>query len=272
MQSFSYSPAAIARSLRRNRSLIKELAKREVVGRYRGSVVGIVWSFFLPLLMLGIYSFVFGGIFKSRWEGAGGSGAEFPLILFAGLIVYNFFSECINRAPILITSNVNFVKKVIFPLEILPVVALGSAGFQMVVSLIVWVLAHFVLIGPPSLLIALLPVVLLPLVLFVLGVTWWIASLGVFVRDVSQIVNVFVMAMMFLSPIFYPVTAVPAEFQTILTLNPLSTAVEQARAVMFFEEWPDWRIFAISLGAGALTAWLGFAWFQITRKGFADVI
>ena len=272
MQIFSRSPVGIAKSLRRNGSLITALAKREILGRYRGSVMGIVWSFFIPLLMLAVYTFVFGSVFKSRWEAAGETRAEFPLILFAGLIVFNLFSECLNRAPTLITSNVNFVKKVIFPLEILPLVSLGSAAFHAAVSLIVWLLAHIVLIGMPQVSIILFPLVLLPMVLFVLGITWWLASLGVFLRDVSQIVNVVVTAMMFLSPIFYPASACPAELRRFLVLNPLATTVEQARAVMFFGEWPDWQVFAISLFAGAVTAWGGFAWFQITRKGFADVV
>jgi lipopolysaccharide transport system permease protein len=126
MQDFSVAPTEIARSLWRNRSLVRSLVQREVVGRYRGSFLGILWSFFNPVFMLLVYTFVFSVVFKARWGTASDSKTEFALVLFAGLLVFNVFAECFNRAPTLILSNVNYVKKVVFPLEILPWVTLGS--------------------------------------------------------------------------------------------------------------------------------------------------
>jgi len=272
MQRFSYTPAQMISSLWRNADLLKVLVKREVLGRYRGSVIGILWSFFNPLLMLAVYTFVFGVVLKARWNVESNSHTEFALVLFAGLIVFNFFAECVTRSPQLILSNVNYVKKVVFPLEILPCVALGSAAFHALVSWSVWIAAYVVLFGVPHLTVLLLPLVMLPLVLFILGVTWWLASLGVYLRDVSQIVGILVMVLMFLSPIFYPISALPEGFRRFVILNPLTTVVEQTRDVMYWGRFPDWAMFGVAFAVGMITAWLGFVWFQRTRKGFADVV
>lgn len=272
MKAFSLSPVEMVSSFWRNRNLIKVLVKREVIGRYRGSLMGILWSFFNPLFMLAIYTFVFGVIFKSRWNIESNSQTEFALVLFAGLIVFNLFAECVNRSPSLILSSVNYVKKVVFPLEILPWVALGSATFHALVSWSVWLIAYLILFGIPHLTVLLLPLVMLPLMFFIIGLTWWLASLGVYLRDVSQFVGIFVTVLMFLSPIFYPASALPEGFRHFLILNPLTTVVEQVRDVMFWGKFPDLVMLAISSFIGITIAWLGFAWFQKTRKGFADVI
>jgi lipopolysaccharide transport system permease protein len=272
MQNFSLSPNEMVASFWRNRSLIKALIKREVIGRYRGSLMGILWSFFNPLLMLAIYTFVFGVIFKSRWNAESDSKTEFALILFAGLIVFNLFAECVNRSPLLILSNVNYVKKVVFPLEILPWVALGSATFHALVSWSVWVIAYIILFGVPHLTILFLPLVMTPLLLIIIGVTLFLASLGVYIRDVSQFVGILVTMLMFLSPIFYPSSNLPEKYRGFLILNPLTTVVEQVREVTFWGKYPDFTMLSISLLVGLTIAWLGFTWFQKTRKGFADVI
>jgi lipopolysaccharide transport system permease protein len=272
MQIFSISPREAVASFWRNRSLIKALVQREVVGRYRGSVLGILWSFFNPVVMLLIYTFVFSVVFKARWSGGSDSKTEFALVLFAGLIVFNLFAECFNRAPGLILSNVNYVKRVVFPLEILPWVALGSALFHTLVSVGVWLIAYIILFGAPHITVLLLPLVLLQLLLFIMGLTWGLASLGVYLRDVSQFIGMATTVLMFLSPIFYPVTALPEEYRHLLLFNPLTPAIEQARDVLFWGKVPDLTILSVSLLGAALIAWLGFAWFQKTRKGFADVL
>lgn len=272
MQNFSTSPEAMFTSLWRNRSLIKALVTREVMGRYRGSMMGILWSFFNPVFMLLVYTFVFSVIFKARWIGGSDSKTEFALVLFAGLIVFNLFSECINRAPALILVNANYVKKVVFPLEILPWVALGSAFFHFLVSLCVWLIAYVIFFGVPHLTIVLLPLVIAPYLFLVIGFTWALASLGVFLRDVSQLVSMAVTVLMFLSPIFYPISALPEKYRPLLQLNPLGPAIEQTREVLFWGNLPNFSLLGVYLVASALTAWLGFAWFQKTRKGFADVI
>lgn len=272
MRNFSISPLEMFASLWRNRSLVVALTKREVVGRYRGSFLGLFWSFFNPLFMLAVYTFVFSVVFQARWGTGSGSKTEFALVLFIGLIVFNLFAECVNRAPGLILSNVNYVKKVIFPLEILPFVAIGSAIFHAGISLVVWMLAYAIFFGIPHVTILYFPLIVIPLVFFILGVSWALSALGVFLRDVSQVVGLLTTVLMFLSPIFYPVTAIPESYQIFLYANPLMPPIEQARNVMFFGINPDWLLlggyWVVMIGV----AWIGFVWFQKVRKGFADVL
>lgn len=272
MQNFSIAPQEMFASLWRHWGLIKASTKREVLGRYRGSVLGIFWSFANPLFMLAVYTFVFSTVFKARWTGGSGSKIEFALVLFAGLIVFNLFAECINRAPSVILSNVNYVKKVVFPLEILPFVGLLSALFHAAVSLAVWLLAYLFLVGIPQVTVLYLPLIIFPLLLFIMGLSWALASLGVFLRDVAQFVNIAMTVIMFLSPIFYPVTALPEAYREILSLNPLVPAIEQARAVLYFGVTPNFSALVVYWIVTLFVAWLGFSWFQKTRKGFADVL
>lgn len=272
MRQFSASPLEMFSSLWRNRELIKASANREVLGRYRGSVMGILWSFFNPLFMLAVYTFVFSVVFKARWNAGSDSKTEFALVLFAGLIVYNLFADCIIRAPGLILSNVNYVKKVVFPLEILPWVALCSALFHGAISLLVWLIAFAVFLEMPHATVLYLPLIMLPLLFFIMGLSWALASLGVYLRDVSQFIGILTTVLMFLSPIFYPATALPEAYRPFLYLNPLTPVIEQVRDVLYWGKAPDFSMLGIYWGAGAFIAWLGFAWFQKTRKGFADVI
>lgn len=272
MQKFSASITEMAVSFWQNRSLIWTLVVRDVASRYRGSLMGVLWSFFNPMFMLAVYTFVFSVVFKSRWNSASESRAEFALILFAGLLIFNLFSECLSRAPGLILSNVNYVKKVVFPLEILPWVSVGSALFQMMISLCVWTLFYLLLKGMPPLSMVLLPVLLVPLVLLTMGLSWMVASLGVYVRDISQLISIFLTALMFLTPIFYPIAALPQRYQQIIMLNPTTLVIEQVRGILFFGTMPDWPLFFVYAAISLMTAWAGFAWFQKTRKGFADVL
>ena len=272
MRNFSISPHEMIASLWRNRALALAMTKREVVGRYRGSILGIFWSFFHPLFMLSVYTFVFSVVFKARWGEGSGSKTEFALVLFAGLIVFNLFAECFTRAPGLILANVNYVKKVIFPLEILPWVTLGAALFHAFISLVVWIGAYCLFFGLPHPTILFFPFILIPLCFFIIGVSWALASLGVYLRDVSQIVGLLTTVLMFLSPIFYPITALPEAYRSLLMLNPLMPAIEQSRAVLFWGNSPDWILLGAYYAAMSCLAWLGFAWFQKTRKGFADVL
>lgn len=272
MRAFPATPLEMFASLWRHRELIKASTKREVLGRYRGSFLGLLWSFFTPLFMLAVFTFVFSVIFQARWGGGSGSKTEFALILFAGLLVFNLFAECINRAPGLILGNVNYVKKVVFPLEILPVVGLLTGLFHTLISFSVWMLAYMAFFGMPHLAVLYLPLVLVPFCFLLLGLSWALASLGVFLRDVSQVIGVMTSALMFLSPIFYPVTAFPQDYRFVLYLNPITTVVEQARNVLFWGQAPDFLMLGVYWLVTLGIAWLGFAWFQKTRKGFADVL
>lgn len=272
MQHFSISPREIVLSLWTNRNLLAGLIRREIVGRYQGSVLGILWSLFNPVLMLAVYTFFFSVIFQVRWLGGSGSKTEFALILFAGLLVFNFFAECIARAPGLILSNVNYVKKIVFPLELLPVVAMGSATFHLLISFLVWLVFYAAIFGVPHAGVLLFPVVLVPLVLLTLGVSWVLASLGVYLRDVSQVIGALVPVLMFLSPVFYPIKSLPEEYQAVVHISPITVAVEQARDVMYWGAPLGWKVWGTYLAISCVIAWLGFSWFQKTRKGFADVL
>lgn len=271
MQNFLTSPAAIVQSLISNRLLVYQMTKREVVGRYQGAVMGLAWSFINPILMLAVYTFVFSQIFGARW-GAGVSQLEFASILFAGLIVYQLFSECLMRSTSLVLTNVNYVKKVIFPLEILPWVSLFASLFHALINVVVLVLFYLIIHGSLSWTAVFVPLILIPLLLMIMGVSWFLASVGVYIRDMGQIVAVIVTAMMFLSPVFYPASAFPESFQTLFYLNPLTFIIEQVRDVVLWGKMPDWEGMGIYLIASVVVGGFGFAWFQKTRKGFADVI
>jgi lipopolysaccharide transport system permease protein len=268
------SLAALGKSLWRNRQLIVQMTKREVVGRYKGSAMGIAWSFFNPVFMLVVYTFVFSEIFKSRWGGVGGddSKTQFAVVLFVGMIVLSLFSEVINRAPSLILSNVNYVKKVVFPIEILPIIAMGAALFHSLVSLCVLLVAFVIFNGYLHWSVAFLPLVMLPLVILSTGISWMLASLGVFLRDVGQTVGILTTVLMFLSPVFYPVTAVPERFRPFILANPLTFIIEQSRDVLIWGRLPNWIGLGLYTLVATIFAWAGFAWFQKTRKGFADVL
>lgn len=272
MKDFSISPIAMVRSLVQHRGLALSLIRREVIGRYRGSMLGTLWSFFNPLLMLLIYTFVFSVVFQARWKGGSGSKTEFAMVLFSGLLVFNVFSECLNRAPTLVVMNVNYVKKVVFPLEILPVVSQGAAVFHGLVSFAVWFVFYFIFFGLPHATAWLFPVVILPLMFLLLGLGWFLASLGVYLRDVAQFVGLLVTALMFLSPIFYPVSALPEQYQSVMRLNPMTPVIEQVRGVLIAGVVPAWPSYFLQLGGSLAVAWFGFSWFQKTRKGFADVL
>lgn len=259
-------------SLVSHRELIWTMTKREVIGRYRGSVMGIAWSFLNPLLMLAVYTFVFSVVFKSRWGAGSDSKTEFAVVLFAGMIIYSLFSECINRAPSLILSNVNYVKKVVFPLEILAWASLGSALFHMAISLLVWLIFYAALNLSLNWTILFLPLILFPLVMFIMGISWFLASLGVYLRDIAQVVGVATTILMFLTPIFFPVASLPEKYRPLIYANPLTFIIEQARDVLIWGKLPDWTWLGIYTLGGALVAFAGFAWFQKTRKGFADVL
>jgi len=254
-----------------NRQLLMQLVRREIVGRYKGSVIGLSWSFLHPLLLLVVYTFVFGVVFQARWKSSA-TQEDFALNLFAGLIVFGMFAECVNRAPNLILENISYVKKVVFPLEILSPSALMAALFHAMVSLLILVLFFILVHGAPHWTVLWLPVVWLPFVLLVLGLSWFLSALGVYLRDIAQVLGVVVTATMFLAPIFYPVSALPAVVRSWIFLNPLTVIIEQTRNVMLLGVAPDWQAWGVYMLVSMTVFWLGFLWFSKTRKGFADVL
>lgn len=260
-------------SIWRHRELIWRLSEREIQGRYRGSVLGLGWSFVQPLTMLAVYTLVFSQVFKARW----GSGEDhgplaFAVNLFAGLIVFNLLSECLNRAPGLILANPNYVKKVIFPLEVLSPVAIGTAGFHALTSLLVLILFEIAAYGRIPMSFLWLPFVWAPFLLGTLAITWILSALGVFVRDIGQVVGVAVSMLMFLSPIFFPLSALPARWLPILKLNPLAHVIEETRAVTILGEAPSLTYMIVGITIGVVACEASYRVFEKAKPAFADVI
>ncbi len=272
MQNFSLSPLCMCKSFWNNRSLILIFSKRDIVSKYRGSFGGIIWSVINPLFMLSVYTFVFSVVFNARWPGMESSKIEFALILFSGLMIFNFFSDCIGRAPSIIVTNGNFVKKVVFPVEILPIILVFTSLFHFFISFAVMIVAYVIFKGLPTATTFIAPFIIIPVVFFTAGVTLCFASIGVFLRDISQFINITLTVVMFMSPIFYSVQSLPSAYREILYLNPLALVIEQFRAMIFMGQYPDWTVFVLQLLASLVVFWLGYVWFQKTRKGFADVL
>lgn len=270
---YSAAPSTLLTSLWRHRDLIGQLSRQEITGRYRGSLLGMGWSFVTPLLMLLIYTFVFSVVFGARWAGLEKQGkAAFAIVLFLGMSVFSIFSEVIVRSPRLVVANSNYVKRVVFPLEILPVIQLANALFHFLVGIVAWLIAAWWVLGrlPPT--IMFLPFVIAPMLLGTLGLSWLLSSLGVFVRDLDQTISLLVTATLFLTPIFYPLESIPKEYRVFVMMNPLAHVVEQARAVMIDGRLPAATEVIMSWVVGLLLLVVGYAWFQKTREGFADVL
>ena len=269
----SLNPFLMLRSLWSHRNLIGQLIRREVGQRYRGSYLGILWSFITPLLMLMIYTFVFSVIFKSSWQpGSETPIGEFALTLFAGLAAFNLFSEVVNRAPTLILIVPNYVKKVVFPLEILPIVAVGSALVNSLIAVCMVVIGRLFLMGRFSPTILLLPLPYLSLCLLSLGLGWFLASLGVYIRDIGSGISIIVQMLFFLSPVFYPVDAVPEFYRRVILINPLTSILTEFRQSLLWGEVFDLQAWGLWLVFTVLFAMFGYIWFMKTKKGFADVM
>jgi len=258
-------------TLWRHRSLVAELVKREFSGRYRGSFGGVAWSFAQPLFLLAVYTLAFGVIFQARWGFAGGT-ASYALMLFAGLIVFNAFSECLTRGPALVSQQPNLVKKVVFPLEVLPWVMATTAIAHAIIGIAVWLVGYAVFFGVPKATALLFPAILLTFFPVLLGLGWLLSAMGVLVRDVGQLTALLSHALLFLTPIFYSVDAVPPALQGVLLANPMTFVVEQLRLVLFVGEVPVVRALLVYFLLSALFAW-GALWvFRRVRPRFADLV
>lgn len=253
--------------------LITQLTKREVMGRYRGSILGMVWSFLYPLLMLSVYYFVFGFVLKVKWGVKVETGdVPYGVVLFAGLIVHMFFSECLVRSPSVVRANTQFVKKVVFPIEVLSIVVVCTSLFHFLIGLLILLVFNVLIVGTFYWTIICVPIVLFPLVLLSVGLSWLLASVGVFVRDIGQIVGILSTVLLFLSGILFPIDMVPEHLRMLLYLNPLTLIVEQLRAVVIYGQAPDWGALAVYGVVAVLVVVGGYRWFQRTRTEFADVL
>lgn len=262
------NPAATLKNIHAQRYLLGQLIKRDVLLRYRGAMFGVLWIFFSPLLMLAIFAFVFGHIFQARWPQ---QPADLPfwLLLYVGLIVFNLFAETVSRAPSTVRSQPSYVKKIIFPVEILPLVPLGAglvhAAFNLAILAAVLAWAGHLGAG------LLLPLLVVPVLLLAMGIAWFLAAWGVFIKDMTQIVPLFVQMLLFLSPVFYPSSAAPPSLRPLYEINPIGTVIEAARAAIL--RLPvDWLSWLAALALGLIAATLGFAFFNHARDEFADAL
>lgn len=257
--------------LGRYRTLVLDLAKRDIFGRYRGASLGILWSILSPFLMLAVYTLAFGEILKSRWPGVEGT-LDFSVILFAGLIIHGFFAECLMRAPSLLVGNVNYVKRIVFPLEVLPWPMMLSALFHLGMNFLVFVVGVLLVRGGLPWTIVFLPLVILPLAMVALGVGWLLAALGVYLRDIGQLVAPLSTALLFLSSAIIPVETLPEKYQVVFKLNPLTLIIDQARAVALQGQLPDIGALGLYTTGAMIWCMVTYACFQKVRGGFADVL
>lgn len=257
------------RSLFVHRYLLGQLVKRDVLLRYRGAMFGVLWIFLSPLLMLAIFAFVFGHIFQSRWPQQP-EGMPFWLMLYSGLIVFNIFAETVSRAPSTVRGYPSYVKKIIFPVGILPLVPLGASLVHAALNLLI-LAAALAWTGHLSPGILLFPLLAVPVLLLGIGLAWFLAAWGVFIKDMTQIVPLFVQMLLFLSPVFYPASAVPPALRPFYEINPLSTVIEATRAAVIGHAIP-WTGWAVTLIFSAIAAFLGYAFFQRSRDEFADAL
>jgi lipopolysaccharide transport system permease protein len=256
-----------------HRYLVWQLARREVQARYRGSWLGLLWSLLNPLLMLALYTFVFSVVFKARWSSTATEGnLDFALAVFSGLVAYNLFAETITAAPGLVLSNSNYVKRVVFPLEVLPVARFLSCAVQAGFSLCILAVAMLWHRGTLPWTLMLVPVAVIPLALFTIGLALFLASLGVFIRDIGNLVSVLTTTLLFLSPVFYPLSKLPEPLQPYLILNPLAPIVDNFRRVTYDGLLPDWPSWLAVTAISGLLAAAGFAWFVRSKNAFADVL
>lgn len=268
IENFFLSPFSV---FLQNRKLIFSLSRRNVQQRYQGSFLGLLWSVLTPIIMLVIYTFIFSVVFKSKWGGSSDK-YQFAMLLFSGLIVFNLFSDIVSSSSSLIVSYSNYVTKVIFPVEILPWVITLSSLFNFMISFVIWLIFYIALIGIPSLSILLIPIVMIPFCLFCCGLSYIISSLGVYLRDINQLTSLIITALMFMTPIFYPISALPEQYRSYMYWNPVTNVIEMFRDVAIY----DIRIqtyYYLTYFLSSLCVYLiGFWVFKKLRKGFSDVL
>jgi len=261
----------IWRYAKRNKGIVLQFIKRETISRYKGSFLGFMWSILTPLFMLVVYTFVFGEIFQAKWN-MQSNRVEFAMIVFCGITTYNIFAEVIARSPSLIIQNTNYVKKVVFPLEVFPIIATGTALVNASINYALLIVFILFVTGGLSWTVLLLPFALLPVVLFTTGLSWGLSALGVYVRDISHVIGICVQALMLLSPIFYSIDIIPDRFLWFYYANPITYFVEDMRSILIWGEIPRVNVYLIELLFAAVFFVAGLIWFRKTKQGFADVV
>ena len=266
------NPLSAISGIWKSKYLLRQLVRRNVEVRYKGTMIGLVWMIVTPLVMLAVYTFVFGMVFKVRWSGFGDSKAAFALIMFCGMTVFNIFAESINGSVGIVTGNPNYVKKVVFPLELLPVSSVFSACFFGLIWIGILLLGTVLCLHKFCFTTVCLPMIFIPLVIFSCGIAWFVASLGVFFRDLAHIVGIVLQVLYFMTPIFYSMEMVPESIRPILLLNPMTSLVQFTRQALMYDQWPDWHVFGVVTLLSMAVFQLGYFWFMNTKRGFADVL
>ncbi len=254
-----------------HRGLIRSLVRRELSNRYRGSFIGLAWSIITPAVMIIIFTIIFSGIFKARFGSEGGH-FNFAVYLFCGLLPWIAFSEGIQRATSSIVENVNLVKRVVFPIEALPVNVALTALIQQLLGTVVLLVANLLLAQALHLTALLLPLLLIPQLLATIGLGWLMASLGVFIRDLPQFNQLLLMAWLYLTPIFYPEEIIPPQYHWLINFNPLAPLIRSYRRILLEGRLPDWRGLGFTLVFAAVCFVFGYWWFERTKKAFADIL
>ena len=256
----------------KNKDLISILLIREIAYKFKGSFLGILWMILTPIILIVIFTFIFGEVFDIKWMDIPESKEYFALILFSGLMVFNFFAESISKAPLLFVTNSSYIKKIIFPLEILPIVSVLSSSVQLIVSFVVWVAFYLIIVGTPNLNILLLPIIMLPFVFILFGLTFLFSTLGVFVRDTNNIINLITTLLLFLSPIFYPISVIPEQYQLYIYLNPVAYQIELTRDLMMWGNTPNLISFLIYFILAFMFYLLTLKFFSNNKDRFIDVM
>lgn len=259
-------------ALRRHRHLFLQLLKRDVQTTLRGSILGMGWIVVTPLVLVGIYTFVFGFVLQTSWFTETNSPLHVPLIYFTGLTVFSLFMEVISRSPEFVRANRTYVTKIVFPVEILSWVLVGTASVKYAASLALLVIFLLFVTGglPPAIL--MLPLVLAPFVTMLLGISWYLSAIGTYLRDLNQLVQAIGPVLMFISPIFYSIDQVPETARIIFWANPLTFILETMRGLLFFDTPVNWSAYAIYWMVAIAVFLSGFAFFKRAGRQFADVI
>ena len=260
------------RIILRNKYLVKKLIVRDIKTKYKGSVLGMFWSWIVPIMMLAVYTFVFSEVFQARWSVDTNDKYQFAMTMFCGLSVFNVMAETMNRSTGLIMQNTNYVKKVMFPLELLPFVTVITAMFNCVVSLVILIVARLVIYKSISPMVLLLLPALIPILIISVGVGLFLSSLSVFLRDMGSIISVIVAVLMYATPVFYSSAAVPEKYRLISNLNPLTYIIENVRRIILYDEWINLQWYISSLITALVFYAIGLLVFKRSKEGFADVL
>jgi lipopolysaccharide transport system permease protein len=255
-----------------DRYLLIQITKKEIQSRYKGSYLGIMWSFIVPLLMLTIYTFVFSEVFEVKWSIDTTSKFDFAIILFCGLNAFNMFAEVTNKSTVIIASNTNYVKKVIFPLGILPMAISLSALFNCIIGYFILVIANLILNGFISAYAYLIIFAIVPLIIFTIGISYIISGISVYLKDMNNIVNILTIVLMYMSPIFYSLDGVPEGFVVFCKMNPITYIIENIRNVLVYNKTIDLPSFGVSMIISTIVYILGYYIFNKVKDGFADVL